>query len=56
MACFSEVKNKEIRELSEYFLYFCTIITIFDQVMNVLDLSEQEIVRRQSRTVTQDEH
>ena len=22
MACFSEVKNKEIRELSEYFLYF----------------------------------
>ena len=48
MACFSEVKNKEIRELSEYFLYFCTIITIFDQVMNVLDLSEQEIVRRGS--------
>lgn len=30
------------------FLYFCTIITIFDQVMNVLDLSEQEIIRRGS--------
>ena len=30
------------------FLYFCTIITIFDQLMNVLDLSEQEIIRRGS--------
>ena len=41
-------QKKEIHGLSEYFLYFCTIITIFDQVMNVLDLSEQEIIRRGS--------